>query len=118
MGTEGDVSQDSTRLLIKQFTSKFTSSLSQILAQSNQLIAQNNPLNPPKPPEIPVPLENPNSHIAVKFNGRNYRIWSQVAEMHIASREKQGHINGTTVQPKVDAPEYKRWKTDDVVVKS
>lgn len=118
MGTEGGSNQDSTRLLIEEFTSKFTSSLSQILAQNNQLIAQNNPPPPSKPPEILVPLENPNSHIAVKFTGKNYRIWSQVAEMHIASREKLGHIDGTMIQPKTDAPEYKRWKTDDVVVKS
>ena len=32
--------------------------------------------------------------ISIKLDNANYRVWSQIMEMHIAGRRKKGYITG------------------------
>ncbi|MCI61107.1 hypothetical protein A2U01_0082363, partial [Trifolium medium] len=36
--------------------------------------------------------ENSSPPVSIKLDGANYRIWSQIMEMHIAGRRKKGYI--------------------------
>lgn len=55
--------------------------------------------------------------IAVRLDGRNYGLWSQVVEMYISGKDKLGYINGTIPEPPPTDPGYRKWKTDDSTVK-
>ena len=46
------------------------------------------------------------SPIHIKLDGSNYRVWSQVLEMHIAGKKKKGYIIGRKAAPKENDPRY------------
>ena len=39
--------------------------------------------------------------ISIKLDSANYRVWSKIMEMHIASRRKKGYITRSGKQPKL-----------------
>ena len=56
--------------------------------------------------------------ISIKLDGANYRVWSQILEMHIVGRKKKGYIIGKKAAPAKDDPNYDEWEAEDALVKS
>ena len=55
---------------------------------------------------------------SIKLDGANYRVWSQIMEMHIASKRKKGYITARKAAPAENDPSYDEWEAEDVLVKS
>ncbi|KAJ0089835.1 hypothetical protein Patl1_14911 [Pistacia atlantica] len=55
--------------------------------------------------------------IGIKLNETNYALWSQVVEMYISSKDKLGYINGDIPQPSSIDPTFRKWRTDNAIVK-
>ena len=56
--------------------------------------------------------------IYIKLDGTNYRVWSQILEMHIAGRKKKGYITRRNVAPVEDDSNYDEWNAEDALVQS
>ena len=57
------------------------------------------------------------TQIGIKLDGKNYALWSQVMEMYIAGKDKLGYITGDTPQPAFEDPAFRKWRTENAVVK-
>jgi hypothetical protein len=55
--------------------------------------------------------------IGIKLDGYNYALWSQVVEMYIFGKGKLGYINGECTQPSPTNPSFRKWRTDNPIVK-
>jgi len=55
--------------------------------------------------------------IGIKLNDTNYALWSQVVEMYISGKEKLGYVNGDLPQPPATDPFFRKWRTDNAIVK-
>jgi hypothetical protein len=55
--------------------------------------------------------------IGIKLDGSNYALWSQVVEMYISCKDKLGYINGDIHQPPQTDPSFRKWRTDNAIVK-
>ena len=55
--------------------------------------------------------------INIKLDGSNYALWSQVAEMYISGKDKLGYIDGTFPQPSAIDPTFRKWRTENAIVK-
>ena len=55
--------------------------------------------------------------IGIKLDGTNYALWSQVVEMCISGKDKLGYINGDIPQPPSTDPTFRKWRTDNAIVK-
>ena len=55
--------------------------------------------------------------IDIKLNGTNYALWSQVVEMYISGKDKLGYINGDLPQPSSTDPVFRKWRTNNAIVK-
>ena len=53
----------------------------------------------------------------IKLDGHNYALWSQVMKMYIAGKDKLGYILGDNPQPEPTDPAFRKWKTENTVVK-
>ncbi|XP_056170478.1 uncharacterized protein LOC130138917 [Syzygium oleosum] len=58
-------------------------------------------------------VEPPVAPIAVKLDGKNYGVWSQVVEMYVSGKDKLGYLNGDSPEPPPTDPSFRQWKTDD-----
>ena len=56
--------------------------------------------------------------IYIKLDGTNYRVWSQILEMHIAGRKKKGYITRRNVAPIEDDSNYDEWDAEGALVQS
>ncbi|KAK2974861.1 hypothetical protein RJ640_021929 [Escallonia rubra] len=56
--------------------------------------------------------------IDIKQEDSNYGLWSQVVEMYISGKDKLGYINGDLPQPQETYPSFRKWRTENAVVKS
>ncbi|KAK3006834.1 hypothetical protein RJ639_015528 [Escallonia herrerae] len=56
--------------------------------------------------------------IGIKLDDTNYGLWSPVVEMYISGKDKLGYINGDLPQPQETDPSFKKWRTENAVVKS
>jgi DNA-binding phage protein len=55
--------------------------------------------------------------IGIKLDGSNYALWSQVVEMYISGKDKLGFINNDFPQPPTTDPSFRKWRTDNAIVK-
>ena len=55
--------------------------------------------------------------IGIKLDGTNYALWSQIVEMYISGKDKLGYINGDLPQPEPNDPQFRRWRTENSIVK-
>ena len=55
--------------------------------------------------------------MGIKLDGQNYALWSQVMEMYIAEKDKLGYILGDIPQPEPTDPTFRKWRTENAVVK-
>ena len=81
-----------------EFTTKLTEALSKIQT----------PTLSTEPPAAPI---------GIKLNGTNYALWSQVVEMYISGKDTLGYINGDFPQPLLTDPSFRKWRTDNAIVK-
>ncbi|KAI4316113.1 hypothetical protein L6164_024126 [Bauhinia variegata] len=65
-------------------------------------------------PTIQEPVAVP---IGIKLEDTNYGLWSQVVEIYIFGRDKWGYINGDLPRPSETNPNFRKWRTENVVVK-
>lgn len=89
-----------TASLLENLTMKLT----QILTQSSTQVSTQS-------------HEPSTAQISVKLDGSNYGLWSQVVEMFISGKDKLGYINGDLPQPSPTDPQFRKWKTEDAIVK-
>jgi hypothetical protein len=61
--------------------------------------------------------ENSTALIGIKLDSSNYGLWSQVVEMYISGKDKLGFINGDYPPPPTTDPSFRRWRTDNAIVK-
>lgn len=61
--------------------------------------------------------DNTTAPIGIKLDGSNYALWSQVVEMYISSKDKLGYINGDCPPPPQADPSFRKWRTDNAIVK-
>ncbi|RVW39276.1 hypothetical protein CK203_085115 [Vitis vinifera] len=59
----------------------------------------------------------PLHQIGIKLDGTNYALWSQVVEMYISGKDKLGYINGDFLQPEPTDLTFRRWRTENAIVK-
>ena len=55
--------------------------------------------------------------IGIKLDGSNYGLWSQVVEMYISGKDKLGYINGELTPPSPTDLSFRKWRTDNAIVK-
>ncbi|XP_034930686.2 uncharacterized protein [Populus alba] len=91
--------QQGTEAILEDLTTRMTQALRQSLNQT---------------PAVTYDTAAP---IAIKLNGTNYAIWSQIVEMYISGKDKLGYINGDLPQPELNDPTFRRWRTENSIVK-
>ncbi|ESQ38506.1 hypothetical protein EUTSA_v10029155mg, partial [Eutrema salsugineum] len=64
-----------------------------------------------------ISSESTGGSIGIKLNGSNYALWSQVVEMYISGKDKLGYINGELAPPPTTYPSYRKWRTENAIVK-
>ncbi|PNX97393.1 hypothetical protein L195_g020622, partial [Trifolium pratense] len=57
------------------------------------------------------------AQIGIKLDGSNYPLWSQIFEMYISGKDKLGYINGDLPQPLSTDPGFRKWRTENAIVK-
>ncbi|RVX23894.1 hypothetical protein CK203_000396 [Vitis vinifera] len=57
------------------------------------------------------------AQIGIKLDDTNYAIWSQVVEMYISGKDKLGYINGDFLQLEPIDPTFRRWRTENAIIK-
>lgn len=93
--------------LTSDFITELTTKIAQALIQNqNQQI-------------IPTPhIDQTIQPVAVKFDGKNYGIWSNLAEGCLSMKEKFGYVNGDRDEPASSDTGYPRWKAENAQVKN
>ena len=61
--------------------------------------------------------DSPTIPINIKLDGSNYALWSQMVEMYILGKDKLGYINGDFPQPSKTDPAFRKWRTENAIVK-
>ncbi|MCI32447.1 hypothetical protein A2U01_0053661, partial [Trifolium medium] len=92
----------STSNLLEDLTSKLAQILTQTQPQTHTQIQTN---------------DSSAAQIGIKLDDSNYPLWSQVVEMFISGKDKLGYINGELPQPELTDPSYRRWRTENSIVK-
>lgn len=87
----------STESLLDNWTTKITEALSRTQASSV--------------------VEATTASINIKLNESNYALWSQVVEMYISGKDRLGYINGDLPQPSQTDPSFRKWRTENAIVK-
>ncbi|KAL6318435.1 hypothetical protein AAG906_041201 [Vitis piasezkii] len=64
-----------------------------------------------------ITSHEPATQIGIKLDGTNYALWSQIVEMYISGKDKLGYINGDFPQPLQTNPAFRKWRTENAVVK-
>ncbi|KAH7861892.1 hypothetical protein Vadar_032267 [Vaccinium darrowii] len=57
------------------------------------------------------------AQIGIKLDSTNYALWSQVVEMYISGKDKLGYINGDLPQPSQTDLTFRKWRTENAIVK-
>ena len=65
----------------------------------------------------PLLADSSTAPIGIKLEGSNYALWSQVVETYISGKDKLGYINGDSPQPPETDPSFRRWRTENAIVK-
>ena len=85
--------------------------LEDLMARMTHAINQNQTQTPTVMHDISA------TQIGIKLDGTNYALWSQIVEMFISGKDKLGYINGDLPQPEPNDPAFRRWRTENSVVK-
>ncbi|KAG2717881.1 hypothetical protein I3760_03G194700 [Carya illinoinensis] len=64
-----------------------------------------------------ITTETPISPIGIKLDGSNYALWSQVVEMYISGKDKLRYINRDFRQSPPSDPSFRKWRTNNAIVK-
>ena len=62
-------------------------------------------------------FDNFDIQMGIKLDCHNYALWSQVMEMYIAGNDKLRYILGDNPQPEPTDPAFRKWRTENAVVK-
>ncbi|KAK6946861.1 hypothetical protein RJ641_000334 [Dillenia turbinata] len=57
------------------------------------------------------------AQIGIKLDGTNYALWSQVVKMYISGKDKLRDINGDLPLTSQTDPTFRKWRTDNAIVK-
>jgi hypothetical protein len=61
--------------------------------------------------------EGPTAPIGIRLDSSNYGLWSQVVEMYISGNDKLRFINGDYPPPPTTDPSFRKWRTNNAIVK-
>jgi hypothetical protein len=61
--------------------------------------------------------EGSTAPIGIQLDSSNYGLWSQVVEMYISGKDKLGFINGDYPPPPTTDPSFRKWRTDNAIIK-
>ena len=103
MAESGDLTQPlitQTNSILNDLTTKMTEVLTRAQISPQPLLA-----------------DSSTTPIGIKLEGSNYALWSQVVEMYISGKDKLGYINGDSPQPPETDPSFRRWRTENAIVK-
>ena len=92
--------QQSTSALLENLTEKMTQVLTQNQTQTLVMIS-----------------DSADAQIGIKLDITDYALWSQIVEMYISGKDKLGYINGDLPQPSDTDPTYRKWRTENAIVK-
>jgi hypothetical protein len=67
--------------------------------------------------QYPPPANSSTTPISIKLNDSNFALWSQVVEMYISGKDKLGYINEDFPQPPKTDLTFRRWQTENAIVK-
>ena len=65
----------------------------------------------------PPPSDSSTTPISIKLIDYNFSLWSQVVEMYISGKDKLGYINRDSPQPQEIDLAFRRWWTENAIVK-
>ena len=65
----------------------------------------------------PLLTDSLTTPIGIKLEGSNYALWSQVVKMYISGKDKLGYINVDFPQPLETDPSFRKWQTENAIVK-
>ena len=88
------------------------SSISEVSSHSDQASTLPNSGNSGTPENITLLIS---SH---KLNGQNFLQWSQSVRMFICGRGKEDYLTGEIPIPKKDDPGHKKWKAENLQIRS
>ncbi|CAJ2667601.1 unnamed protein product [Trifolium pratense] len=95
----------------KQITVSATDLIESLATKMSQVLTQNQDQTPA------TTNEHSAAQIGIKLDGTNYPLWSQVVEMYISAKDKLGYINGDISQPETTDPTFRKWRTENAIVK-
>ncbi|PNX58716.1 always early 2-like protein, partial [Trifolium pratense] len=95
----------------KQITVSATDLIESLATKMSQVLTQNQDQTPA------TTNEHSAAQIGIKLDGTNYPLWSQVVEMYISAKDKLGYINGDIAQPETTDPTFRKWRTENAIVK-
>jgi gag-polypeptide of LTR copia-type len=55
---------------------------------------------------------------SIRFNGRNYWLWTQMVDVYLSSKKKMGYITGAIKRPNEADDDYEKWHTEDAMVRN
>lgn len=90
---------DQTNSLLEDLTTRMTEALTR-----NQI-------------QTPPNHDSSAAQIGIKLDGTNYALWSQVVEMYVSGKDKLGYINGDLPHPQPTDPAFRKWRTENAIVK-
>jgi len=88
-----------------------TANFEDLMARMTQAINQNQTQTPAVMQDITA------TQIGIKLDGTNYALWSQIVEMFISGKDKLKYINDDLPQPEPNDPLFRRWRTENSIVK-
>ena len=97
--------------LIEQEQPNTATTLDDLTTRMAQIVTQNQTQTPS------VIYDTVAVPIGIKLDGTNYALWSQIVEMYISGKDKLGYINGDLPQPEPNDPHFRRWRTENSIVK-
>ena len=71
-----------------------------------------------KKPYIVIVHETSFPMISIKLDGTNYRVWSQIIEMHIIGKRNKRYNTRRKAAPVENDPSYDEWEVVDSMIKS
>ncbi|XP_057962224.1 uncharacterized protein LOC131153781 [Malania oleifera] len=100
---------DSNDLNSSGDTSNLSNSILELTSRTTEVL--NNTQTPT------ITTETSAAPIGIKLDGSNYAPWSQVVEMYIYGKDKLGYINCDFPQLLSTDPSFRKWRTDNTIVK-
>ena len=62
-------------------------------------------------------IDNSVVPFSIKLDGTNYALWFRIVEMYRCNKDKLGYVNSDFLQPPQIDQSFRKWHTDNAIVK-